>query len=150
STRSRRPPPARRKSAKPTNAPQSSAASATSLRRIIRLRLLLLARRALALRRRVADRLQAALQVVEDEADGRLWTGRRDDRPSAFPEDEDAALMRRRFELRRLAGSRALPLVEQAAASFGELLVAAARSENRALFIDDDGRADLRRDLGEV
>src|SRR5262249_8810392 len=67
----------------------------------LRLGILGLLRRAAprALRRRLLDRAQARLQVVEDEADGGLGTRRRRNRPLAVPNDEDAPDRGRGLEL---------------------------------------------------
>src|SRR6476620_6756297 len=65
------------------------------------------ARLAVAVTRR-AGRAQAALQVVENEADRRLGLRHRSDGAVAFDDDEDAPVQRDRFELheRRVAGVR--------------------------------------------
>src|SRR6478752_2471086 len=67
------------------------------------------ARLAVAVPRR-AGRAQAALQVVEDEADRRLGPGHRSDGAVAFDDDEDTPVQRGRLELheRRVADMRHL------------------------------------------
>src|SRR3954470_9459047 len=79
-------------------------------------------RRGIALR---GGRAKRALQVVEDEADRRLGTGRRGDRALALADDEDAAVERRRLELRpraRVPGGRPLGGGEQRRGGLAEPL----------------------------
>ena len=104
----------------------------------------------------VAERAQAALQVVEDEADGRLGRGGRGDRALAVADEEHAALAasRPRAAWTGVAAGRAADRREQ-------LLRAPSRSprrvrprawsaSDRAVRVEHDGGLDLRRDLGQV
>src|SRR3982751_6803571 len=105
----------------PATRPVAKPSRASSLRRIAAL--LVLVRPARPLRRRlrcvsaVVDAAQAALQVVEDEADGRVGPGRGHDAAGAVADDEHAAVERRRLELRQrtLARAEALSRLEQLA-----------------------------------
>ena len=67
--------------------------------------------------RRLVDRAQARLEVVEDEADGRLGRGRRRDQARAVAHDEDAADERRSLELREPAAAARPPRPPRAGAS---------------------------------
>src|SRR5437868_11268999 len=98
--------------------PVAKPKAARNLRSIVRL----LAPRSLRLRRFV-DVPQAALQVVEDEADRRRRTGRRGDPPTLVANDEHAAVGGRGLELReRALGAKRTRALEQPAGGPRDLL----------------------------
>src|SRR6476620_3943551 len=109
STRSRRRAKRRRKSSVPATEPAPSSMPV----RTLRLRIgLLRSRRGLALRRSSLlgrgggfELAQAALQVVEDEADRRLRQRRRSNQAVAVPNDENAPALEGDLELRELAAA---------------------------------------------
>src|SRR5207245_862636 len=118
--------------------------------------------RRLPLRRRAlrlvpGDAAQAALQVVENEADRRPRGRRRGDRAAAVAGDEDATSERRRLELRQ-----GLPRPGPDAAGRGEellrgtcdpgrtVLVGERRSGHGTAVVEEDGGLDLRGDLRQI
>src|SRR5919197_228381 len=137
-------------SAKPTRAPSPS-----SLRTVV----VLPRRAALRLRPRLlracGRSAQTALQVVEDEPDGRLGRRRRGDQPAVVADDEDAPLGSRDLDLVRRGGA-AKPGrgVEQLARRADERLRARLVREGGgadvAVLAEERGGLDLRRDLGEI
>src|SRR5437899_611766 len=112
--------------------------------------------RRLPLRGRLhSDRAQGALQVVENEADGRIRCGRRCDPGLPLRDDEDASLLRRRFELSHPAipGFDPLCVLQQPPSPFSQAagaVLVERRSRDLALVVEDDGSLDLGRDLGQV
>ena len=89
--------------------------------------------------RRLLDRAQARLQVVEDEPDGRLGRGRRRDQTAAVADDEDAAVDRRRLELGDVRARR------RSASSTSFAAAAASRGGRRFRRVRADQRAGRRR-----
>src|SRR3979490_3133367 len=96
STRSRGFANERRKITLPAKMPVAKPTAARNLRFIVHL----LSRRSLRLRRRGVGVPQAALQVVEDEADRGRRTRRSSDPPRVVADDEHAAVGGRGLELR--------------------------------------------------
>src|SRR2546430_9293890 len=100
------------------------------------------------------DRPQGALQVVEDEADRRIRRGRRCDPGLSLRDDEDASLLRRRFELNQasVSGLDPLRVRQQPPGPLGQAARAALverRGPDLALVVEDDGGLDLGGDLGQ-
>src|SRR4051794_27783868 len=79
----------------PASAPMTKPTRTTSLRRIVRL----LPSRSLRLRRFFRRAPEAALEVVEDEADRRRRPGCGGDSPRAVAHDKDTAVVGRSLEL---------------------------------------------------
>src|SRR5438876_12145750 len=157
--------------AAPATMPPTMPRSAAALRRI---RLLLSRRRLLRrgprrrgfLRGRRAfpslglrlggDRAQGALQVVEDEADGRLGRGRGCDPRLRVGDDEHAAFLRRRLELDQRSSVAGLDLLRLAQEPHGSIREGAGAalvergSRNLPGLVEDDRGLDLRRDLRQI
>src|SRR4051794_3929 len=99
--------------------PDAKPTSASSLRFIVGL----LPARTRRLRRLAVGAVERALQVVEDEPDGRRGAGGRCDPAGAVADDEDTACRRRGLELRDIAlGAEAAGPGEQVGAGLREPL----------------------------
>ena len=107
----------------------------------------------LRLRRLLAEAAQAALEVVEDEADGGLGGGRRGDQPVARRGRRRRCRRGARHRAARAPGSPASPPRGRARAPSRRCGPRARRRRSRrdgALAVEDDRGLDLRRDLGQV
>src|SRR5262249_32526944 len=116
-------------------------------------------RRALLWRGRGVEISQTALEVVEDEPDGRLRLCCRSDQAVAVPHDEDAAAVQRALELRDPRGAvrratLALCFRQQRLGFSGDvlraLLIRKRRADDLTAPLEDDGGADLRGDLPQA
>src|SRR5260221_11516729 len=151
STRSRGFAKERRKMTLPAKIPVAKPTAARNLRFIVRL----LSTWSLRLWRVGLGVPEAALEVVEDEPDRRSRPGRRGDPPRAVADDEDAAIRRRRLELRdRALGAEPARALEQLRRgprdALGGLLAPERRAEHGTVFAEEHRRLDLGRDLGQI